>query len=47
MSLNNNKSINDDRDEDRNISFTSHNKNIKSDDTGNDINTDNDGLNVI
>ena len=47
ISLNNDKSINDDKDEDRNTSFTPYNENVKPDNADNDVNVNNNGLNVI
>ena len=47
MSLNDNESINDNKDKDRDTLFTSYNEDIKPDDTDNDININNDRLNTI
>ena len=47
MSLNNDESINDNRDKDRNTLFTSYNEDIKPDNADNDINADNNELNTV
>ena len=47
MSLNDDKSINDDKNEDRNTSFISHDKNVKPDNADDNMNVNNNGLNAV
>ena len=47
ISLNDDESINDARDKDRDASFIPYDENVKSDNADNDVNTDNNGLNAV
>ena len=47
MSLNDDKSINNDRNEDRNTLFISYDEDIKSDNADDDINANNNELNAV